>query len=77
MSNSKKFSYKVVEKRSGWAAEIIRQVSARRTVVSKRQMGFETEAEAIAWAEKELPAFIALQSERNKRKSEGRKAKEE
>ncbi len=73
MSSSKKFSYKVVEKRSGWTAEIVRQVSAKRSVVSKREMGFETEAEAVAWAEKELPAFIALQAERNKRKAEQRK----
>ncbi|WP_413285015.1 DUF3622 domain-containing protein [Vibrio sp. MA40-2] len=74
MSTNKKFSYKVVEKRNGWAAEIVRQVSAQRTAVSKRKMGFETEAEAVAWAEQELPAFIALQTERNKRKSAQRKS---
>lgn len=77
MSTSKKFSYSVSEKRSGWVAEIVRQVSAARKVVSKRQMGFATEAEAIEWAEKELPNFIALQAERNKRKSQHRKAEED
>jgi hypothetical protein len=77
MSTSKKFSYKVTEKRNGWAAEIVRQVSAQRTVVSKREMGFATEAEAIAWGEKELPAFIALQADRNKRKSAQRKTEDE
>ncbi|MFC1236016.1 DUF3622 domain-containing protein [Vibrio sp. F74] len=76
MSVSKKFSYKVIEKRNGWAAEIVRQVTAQRTAVSKREMGFETEAEAIAWGERELPAFIAMQAERNKRKSADRKSAE-
>lgn len=77
MSTSKKFSYKVVEKRSGWTAEIVRQVSAKRSVVSKREMGFESEADAIAWAEKELPNFIALQADRNKRKSDSRNTKQD
>lgn len=77
MSVNKKFSFRVVEKRNGWAAEIVRQVSAKRTAISKREMGFATEAEAIAWAEKELPAFIALQAERNKRKSAQRKTEDE
>ncbi|GLO60127.1 hypothetical protein MACH09_06350 [Vibrio sp. MACH09] len=77
MSSSKKFSYNVVEKRSGWTAEIVRQVSSKRSVVSKREMGFESEADAIAWAEKELPNFIALQADRNKRKSAMRKADQE
>ncbi|NOI66557.1 DUF3622 domain-containing protein [Vibrio sp. 99-8-1] len=77
MSSSKKFSYNVVEKRSGWTAEIVRQVSSKRSVVSKREMGFESEADAIAWAEKELPSFIALQADRNKRKSAMRKADQE
>jgi len=77
MSASKKFSYRVIEKRNGWAAEIVRQVSAKRTAVSKRELGFETEADAIAWAEKELPAFIALQAERNKRKAAQRKTEDE
>jgi hypothetical protein len=74
MSTNKKFSYRVVEKRNGWCAEIVRQVSAMRTAVSKRETGFSSEADATAWAEKELPAFIALQAERNKRKSAQRNA---
>lgn len=77
MSISKKFSFRVVEKRSGWTAEIVRQVSVKRSVVSKREMGFESEADATAWAEKELVNFITLQAERNKRKSSARKASEE
>jgi len=76
MANNKKFDFQVVEKRNGWSAEIIRQVSARRTTVSKREMGFETEALAIEWAEKELAEFVKHQAERNLRKGEQRKDRE-
>ncbi|WP_087018446.1 DUF3622 domain-containing protein [Thaumasiovibrio subtropicus] len=72
MATGKKFTYRVVEKRNGWAAEIIRQVSARRTTISKRDTGFETEQAAIEWAEKTLGEFAQQQVERNKRKAEQR-----
>ena len=77
MANGKKFDYRVVEKRNGWAAEIIRQVSARRTIISKRQMNFATEAEANEWAEQTLAEFVQNQVERNKRKALQRKEKAE
>jgi len=77
MANGKKFDYRVVEKRNGWAAEIIRQVSARRTTISKRQADFATEAEATEWAEKALAEFVQSQVERNKRKAQQRKAVDE
>lgn len=66
---SKKYDFQLIEKRNGWAAEIVRQITSRRTVVSKRQLGFATEAEAKEWAEKELVEFQKIQSERNKRRS--------
>ncbi|AQM20084.1 DUF3622 domain-containing protein [Vibrio anguillarum] len=75
MSESKKFTIKVTEKRNGWAAEIVRQVTSRRSVVSKREMGFESEAQAQAWAEKELSGFIENQAKRNERKALARKEK--
>ncbi len=77
MANGKKFDYRVVEKRNGWAAEIIRQVSARRTTISKRQADFSTEAEATEWAEKALAEFVQSQVERNKRKALQRKTVDE
>ncbi|GAD81261.1 hypothetical protein VEZ01S_54_00120 [Vibrio ezurae NBRC 102218] len=77
MSDHKKFTVRTVEKRNGWCAEIVRQISSRRTTVSKREMGFETEAQAQAWGEKELEVFIQNQAERNKRKAAERKAKEQ
>lgn len=75
MSNNKKFAIRVTEKRNGWCAEITRQVTSRKVAVSKREMGFETEAEAQEWAEKELAGFIANQATRNERKGEARKVR--
>ncbi|OEE75992.1 DUF3622 domain-containing protein [Vibrio genomosp. F6] len=77
MSKNKKYDIRTIEKRTGWTAEITRQVTSRRVTVSKREMGFETEALAIEWAEKELEGFVKNQAERNERKGEQRKAAEE
>ncbi|WP_159738705.1 DUF3622 domain-containing protein [Vibrio atypicus] len=77
MSKNPKFAIRTTEKRNGWCAEITRQVTSRKTTVSKRETGFETEAEAQAWAEKELAGFIKNQAERNERKGEARKVREE
>ncbi|CAM2913480.1 DUF3622 domain-containing protein [Vibrio rarus] len=76
MSDNKKFTVRTIEKRNGWCAEIVRQVSSRRTTVSKREMGFESEAQAQAWGEKELVSFIQNQIERNKRKAAERQNQE-
>ncbi|UPQ87333.1 DUF3622 domain-containing protein [Vibrio sinaloensis] len=75
MSNNKKFAIRVSEKRNGWCAEITRQVTSRKTSVSKRETGFETEAQAQEWAEKELAGFIQNQAARNERKGEARKVR--
>ncbi|KJY85345.1 hypothetical protein TW81_00475 [Vibrio galatheae] len=77
MSNNKKFAIRVTEKRNGWCAEITRQVTSRKTSVSKRETGFETEAEAQQWAEKELAGFVQNQAVRNERKGEARKVRAE
>ncbi|NOJ24451.1 DUF3622 domain-containing protein [Vibrio coralliilyticus] len=77
MSNNKKFAIRVTEKRNGWCAEITRQVTSRKTSVSKREAGFETEALAQEWAEKELAGFIQNQAARNERKGEARKVRVE
>ncbi|OEF25143.1 DUF3622 domain-containing protein [Vibrio rumoiensis] len=74
---SKKYDFQLIEKRNGWAAEIIRQITSRRTIVSKRQLGFTTEAEAKEWAEKELIEFQKIQTERNKRRSAADKRKKQ
>ena len=70
-----KFAVRVSEKRGGWCAEITRQVTSRKTVVSKRETGFESEELAKACGEQELAGFIKNQTERNSRKSAQRKAR--
>lgn len=72
MSKGKKYSYQVAQEDNGWTAGIIRRVSAHRTMVSKTQGGFETEALAQEWAESELKAFREGLTARNKRRDDQR-----
>ncbi|BDU38163.1 DUF3622 domain-containing protein [Vibrio nigripulchritudo] len=76
MSKNRKFAIRVSEKRKGWTAEITRQVTSRRTMVSKRESGFESEAQAQDWAEKTLAEFVENQAKRNDRKAEKRSERE-
>lgn len=77
MSNSKKYDYRVAKNRKNWKAEIIRQVTSRKTAVSKRKTGFATETEAKDWAENELKAFIENLSKRNVRRAKQRELRNE
>ena len=77
MTQGKKYSYQITQQDNEWCAEILRQVSYKKTVVSKRQENFKTEADAQTWAEKELEQFLQQQVERNKRKAEKRTQREE
>ncbi len=76
MSKNQKFAIRVTEKRNGWCAEITRQVTSRKTVVSKRETGFESEEKAKAWAEQELAGFVQNQVVRNERKAAQRQERE-
>nr|WP_321382370.1 DUF3622 domain-containing protein [uncultured Vibrio sp.] len=76
MSKNQKFAIRVSEKRNGWSAEITRQVTSRKTVVSKRETGFESEEKAQAWAEQELAGFVQNQVVRNERKAAQRQERE-
>lgn len=77
MAKGKKYDYQVVAEGETWSVKILRQASARRIVVSKRQDGFATEDEAKAWGEAELKQFMEQQIERNKRKAERRVERDE
>jgi hypothetical protein len=72
MTASKKYSIRTSQEKDTWAAEIVRRASASKTIVSKTQGDFKTEAEATEWAEKELVLFTAKQSEQNKRRAQKR-----
>ncbi len=72
MTQSKKYDLQVTEKDGTWTAKIIRRVNRQDTVVSIKQEGFATEAEAQAWGEKELKTFMENLVVRNKRRSQRR-----
>jgi len=73
MAFSKKYDYRTSQQKDTWNAEIIRRASSKNIVVTKKQDGFKTEAEANEWAEKELIQFTVKQSEQNKRRAAKRK----
>ena len=73
MKQSKKYDYRVLQDNDAWTAEVIRRVTSRVTVVSKGQGGFATEAEAQAWGQAEVEAFL---KKTNIGESEKRRAKE-
>ena len=73
MKQSKKYDYRVLEDNDAWTAEITRRVTARVTVVSKGKGGFATEAEAQAWGQAEVEAFL---KKTNKGEMEKRRVKE-
>ena len=70
MTKAKKYDFRVVKVGETWKTEITRRMTATKTIVSKSNDGFASEAEAEAWGKQELPAFLATQAERNKRKTE-------
>ena len=76
MAKNPKFAIRVTEKRNGWSAEITRQVTSRKVVVSKREIGFDSEEKAQAWAEQELAGFVQNQVVRNERKAVQRQERE-
>jgi len=72
MSQSKKYQYRMMQVDNGWAVEILRRASSKKTVVSKRQDGFATEPEAQEWGEKEVKLFLQKYNlnEQNKRRAQ-------
>jgi len=74
MSKSKKYNYTITkESDDSWTAAIVRQISSKKTNISKTQGEFKTEEDAKVWAEAELTNFQQTQTTRNTRKNEQRK----
>ena len=71
MSNSKKYDYLITQDESGWAVEIIRRVTRKKSVISKTQNEFKSEADAIAWGQQEVEDFLKKTnlSEQSKRRA--------
>lgn len=66
MTTGKKYDYRIAQTDTGWTAEITRRATSKKTVVSKSQNGFTTEAEAQEWAKNELASLLKTLSERDK-----------
>ena len=73
MNKGKKYNYRIKQKGEQWTAEITRRASSKKTVVSKKQTGFATEAEAKTWGETELKTFLENLVKQNKQRSEEHK----
>lgn len=68
MAKGKKYDFNLVIVDGSWTAEIVRKITSKKTVVSKSQAGFASEAEAQVWAETELKGFLQNQIDRNARR---------
>ena len=75
MAKSKKFDYRITQEKSSWRAEITRRVTSKKTIVSKSQTGFTSEADAEQWGRQELESFLHSLKNRNKRHSTQRELK--
>ena len=76
-SKAKKYQCVVVKDGEAWCAQIIRQVTSKKTKISKQKTGFTTEQEALSWGEATLLEFTATQSSSNQRHDTQRKKNDE
>jgi hypothetical protein len=58
MKTSKKYHYQVIQDGKSWSTEILRRVTAKTTVVTKRQDGFASEAEAQTWGQETVATLL-------------------
>lgn len=77
MTKNTKYAAHIGQDGSSWNAQITRQVTSRKTIVSKKQGGFPSEAGARTWAEQQLAEYTNTQSKRNERHGQQRKMLEE
>lgn len=75
--SSKKYQSEVLQDGDSWTARITRQVTSRKSLVSKQQEGLASEAEAKAWVETNMAEFISTQKNANARQGDNRKEHEE
>ncbi len=73
MKKGKKYDCRITQDGAKWTAEIIRRASSKKTVVSKKQAGFASEAEAKTWGETELKLFLENLVKQNKLRAEEHK----
>lgn len=71
MNTSKKYHFQVVQDGTAWRAEVLRRVTAKRTVITKQKSGFASEAEAQVWGQEEIRVLLKNSNtkELNKRRA--------
>ena len=77
MKQSKKYDYRLIQDNDSWTTEITRRVTSRVTVVSKGKGGFATQAEAQAWGQSEVKAFLKKTNLGEQEKRRAKKKEEE
>lgn len=75
--SSKKYQSEVLQEGDTWTARITRQVTSRKSIVSKQQQDFSSEADAQTWVETNLAEFVNTQKSANSRQGTSRKSQEE
>lgn len=75
--SSKKYQSEILQDGDSWTARITRQVTSRKSLVSKQQEAFTSEAEAQAWVETNMAEFISTQKNANSRQGSSRKDQQE
>ncbi|MDB4512014.1 DUF3622 domain-containing protein [Arenicella sp.] len=73
MAKNNKYQINTQKNDSSWSAQITRQVSSKKTKVTKQQSDFASETEAKEWAETELKQLLATQVSSNQRHDKNRK----
>jgi len=73
MANGKKYQSIISQQGNAWLAQIVRQVTSKKTTISKEQGGFASEHEALAWGAEALLEFTAKQNSSNRRHAAQRK----
>ena len=77
MASSKKYGLIVEQNNSKWVAKITRKVSSKKTVTTKEQDGFKSQADAQSWAETTLAELTETLKKSNERHGAQRKNIEE
>ena len=75
MAKGKKYEFRVKQEDTCWAAEIIRKVTSKKTIVSKLMNGFSSESEAQEWGQRELKTVLKNLHERNMQRSQQQEQK--
>ncbi len=61
-----KFNYRLVKNDKSWSAEIIRKMTSKKMVVTKKKDNFATKKEANVWGKAELDSFVTGLNDRRR-----------